>query len=71
MVAPTTGISLSRQQQGIVDGLLAGKVLKEIGYELGITECTVKHYLQNIRRKFAARTTAQMIARYLLQRWRA
>lgn len=57
---------LTRQQQQIVKMIIDGKLNKQISFELGIHESTVKYHLTNIYKKFQVRSRTQLVvsARY-------
>ena len=55
--------TLSRRELDCVARLARGIQPKNVALELGITESTVRLYIQSARRKLRCATTAQMIAR--------
>jgi two-component system, NarL family, nitrate/nitrite response regulator NarL len=58
-VAPTAIESLTARERQILERVTLGDINKEIAYELGITEKTVKHYMTNIMQKLHARNRVE------------
>lgn len=53
--------TLSSRQSAILSLLGTGKTYKQIGAELGISTRTVESHVEKLRRKYGARTTAQLV----------
>lgn len=60
--ADTGGVSLSPRQQEVIELAAEGLTSAEVGERLGITERTVKAYLQEIYDKLGARNRAGAVA---------
>ncbi|MBE9399373.1 response regulator transcription factor [Pontibacterium sp. N1Y112] len=63
-VAPDHCVSLddfTEQQLQIIRLIIDGKLNKQISYQLGIHESTVKYHLTNIYRKFQVRSRTQLV----------
>lgn len=58
----STAAKLSEREKQVVNGLCAGKLLKEIAFGLGIAESTVKVYLSRVRARLGANTNCQIVA---------
>lgn len=56
---------LSQREHQVLDLILAGKLNKEIAYELSISISTVEVHRANVMRKMQAKTLAQLIKFYL------
>jgi two-component system, NarL family, nitrate/nitrite response regulator NarL len=50
---------LSERERQILEGVAGGLSNKEIGYQLGLTEKTVKHYMTNILQKLQVRNRVE------------
>jgi DNA-binding CsgD family transcriptional regulator len=50
---------LSERERQILEGVADGLSNKEIGYQLGLTEKTVKHYMTNILQKLQVRNRVE------------
>ncbi|NKJ42314.1 response regulator transcription factor [Novosphingobium sp. SG720] len=53
---------LTPTQGRILDGVQRGLMNKQIAYELGLTEATIKYHLTGLFRKFGVQTRAQLLA---------
>jgi len=56
-------LPLSNTQARILDGVHRGLMNKQIAWELGLSEATVKYHLTGIFRRMGVMTRAQLIAR--------
>ena len=56
--------ALTRREQQIVDLACEGRLNKDIGSALGISESTVKRHLNRVYRKFGGRKRAELIRMY-------
>jgi DNA-binding CsgD family transcriptional regulator len=56
--------ALTRREQQIVGLVCEGRINKDIGSALGISESTVKRHLNHIYRKFGGRKRAELIRMY-------
>ncbi|ROR44735.1 helix-turn-helix transcriptional regulator [Kitasatospora cineracea] len=65
-VSHPTGITLPAQQKAVLTGLVAGEEPKETATRLGLTEGTVRNYVQKILAALGARSRQQAAARALL-----
>lgn len=52
---------LTRREQQVLDGLVAGKLNKEIAYDLGIVEQTVKFHRARIMERLNAKSVAELM----------
>lgn len=59
-------MELSKQQYVVAELLSRGKTEKEIGSELYISPKTVNNHKTNIRRKWGARNTADIVRKFIL-----
>lgn len=59
---PTGRRELSSTQAHILDGVHRGMMNKQIAYELGLSEATVKYHLTGIFRIMGVQTRAQLVA---------
>jgi RNA polymerase sigma factor (sigma-70 family) len=55
--------SLTPRERQILDRIVEGRLNKQIAYDLGITEKTVKVHRSRIMRKIGARTVADLVRR--------
>jgi len=53
--------SLSRREQEVMAGVVAGLLNKQVGFELGISEITVKAHRGNVMRKMGAPSLAALV----------
>ena len=53
--------SLTRREREVMALVVAGLMNKQVGYELGITEITVKVHRRNMMRKMQARSLAELV----------
>eukprot|EP01133_Synstelium_polycarpum_P030323 gene30323-biopygen24836 len=53
--------SLSRREQEVMVLVVAGLLNKQVGFELGISEITVKAHRGQVMRKMQARSFAELI----------
>lgn len=56
-------VHLSRRQKQVLDLLVAGRMLKEVAYELGIKPSTVRMHLAHIKGRLKTETLAQTVGR--------
>ena len=54
--------SLSQREQEVLNQVASGLPAKQIAFNLGITEQTVKNHKKNMFRKIGAKSSAQLIA---------
>ena len=54
-------VSLSRREQEVMAGVVAGLLNKQVGFELGISEITVKAHRGNVMRKMGAPSLAALV----------
>ena len=54
---------LTKREQNMLDGLLAGKSNKEIARSYGLSEVTVKHHLKSLRVKLGAKNRTHAVCR--------
>jgi two-component system nitrate/nitrite response regulator NarL len=54
---------LTKREQNMLDGLLAGKSSKEIARSYGLSEVTVKHHLKSLRIKLGAKNRTHAVCR--------
>ena len=57
--------TLSARETQVVAGIASGRLNKEIAFELGISECTVKNHCSTIYRKLGVYNRAGAVAHYL------
>ncbi len=55
---------LSKRQNQIMGGLVAGRLCKEISLDLGIKATTVETHVSQMKKKYAVRTLYELIAKY-------
>jgi FixJ family two-component response regulator len=53
--------SLTRREREVMALVVAGQMNKQVGYELGIAEITVKVHRRNMMRKMQARSLAELV----------
>ncbi len=53
--------SLSPRQRQIFDGVVAGRLSKQIAFECGLSERTVEHHRKLVMTKFRARTVGELM----------
>lgn len=58
-------LRLSERERQVIDLILAGKLSKEVAYDLSISISTVEAHRANIMRKMQAKNLAQLIKFYL------
>lgn len=58
------------REQEVIDGLMAGKQIKEIASDLGLSVHTVKDYAKAIYRKAAVQSSRELVARFF-EDWRS
>jgi FixJ family two-component response regulator len=54
-------VSLSRREQEVIALVVAGLLNKEVGFELGISEITVKAHRGQVMRKMGADSLADLV----------
>ena len=62
-LVPPGGLSVSRREADVLDGLLENLSNKEIGVRLNISERTVKFHVSNLLAKFSVERRADLILR--------
>jgi DNA-binding CsgD family transcriptional regulator len=58
---------ITKREKEVVEWLIRGLIIKEIAVKLGVTERTVKAHIINARTRIGARTTAQLVAKYVVE----
>jgi DNA-binding CsgD family transcriptional regulator len=63
------GRYFSKQEIKCLRLLVAGKTMKLIGLQLGLSERTVEYYLNNIKQKLAVKTKSELIEKVIESLW--
>jgi DNA-binding NarL/FixJ family response regulator len=58
--APGDGVHLTPTQRKVLDGVHSGRLNKQIAYDLGIAEATVKAHMTILMRKLNVRNRTQV-----------
>ena len=56
-------IDLTNRQRQVLDGLVCGRTLAEIGYRLGIRARSVRHHVDALKVKLGAVSLSELVAR--------
>lgn len=65
--SPLSKTLLSIRQHQVLDGLVRGQTLAEIGFHLGIRERSVRHHVDALKIKLRAVSLSQLVARAMAE----
>ncbi|GEM_PF-6464991 len=60
---PQKTTALTGRQRAVLEGVICGRTLAEIGCRLGIRTRSVRHHVDALKRKFEAVTLSELVAR--------